>query len=152
MKAKEPVIKARANVTPLSARLRSFPEKAGSQARTGFHPTSHLLSRRPSITIVVPTYKEVESLPHLIDCIAQVRQTNRLPIDVIIVDDDSRDGSVELIRRRPEEWVQILVRTGRRGLSEAVLEGFHRATGDVLVCMDADLSHPPDAIVSMIRK
>ncbi len=106
----------------------------------------------PRITIVVPTYKEVESLPHLIDRLAAVRSANGLEIELLIVDDDSRDGTVELCAARAEPWVELVVRTGDRGLSQAVLEGLRRARGDVLVCMDGDLSHPPEALPAMLRK
>ena len=47
--------------------------------------------------------------------------------------------------------MQILVRTGKRGLSEAVLDGLRRARGEILVCMDADLSHPPEVIPEILR-
>lgn len=104
------------------------------------------------VTIVVPTYKEAENLPHLIARIAKVREASGFDLDVIIMDDDSRDGSAELIAARPETWVQIVVRTSDRGLSASVLDGLRRAKGDVLVCMDADLSHPPEAIPQMLRK
>ncbi len=108
--------------------------------------------QRPRITIVVPTYKEVESLPHLIDRVARVRSRHALDIDMIIMDDDSQDGAVELIEARPETWVRLIVRKGQRGLSAAVLDGLQRARGDVLVCMDADLSHPPECLPMMLRK
>jgi len=104
------------------------------------------------VTIVVPTYKEVENLPHLFDRIGKVREQQGLLIDVVIMDDNSRDGSAELVAARPESWVDIVVRTGVRGLSPAVLEGLQQAEGDVLICMDADLSHPPEAIPDMLRK
>jgi dolichol-phosphate mannosyltransferase len=104
------------------------------------------------VTVVVPTYKEAGNLPHLIDRIAKVRQASGLDLDVIIMDDDSRDGSAEIIAARPETWVQIVVRTSNRGLSASVIDGLTRAQGDVLVCMDADLSHPPEAIPQMLRK
>ena len=109
-------------------------------------------ARRGRVTVIVPTYREVENLPLLIERIGKVRDEQGLDIDVLIMDDDSRDGSVELIAARPEKWVQIVVRTADRGLSPAVLEGFNRGKGDVLVCMDADLSHPPEAIPAMLRK
>jgi len=112
-------------------------------------PASTLPS--PRVTIVVPTYKEVESLPHLIDRIAAVRGAAGLDIELLIVDDDSRDGSVELVAARPEPWVQLIVRTTDRGLSQAVLEGLRHARGDVLVCMDGDLSHPPEALPARAR-
>ena len=71
-------------------------------------PRSNDSGRAPgfsSVTIVVPTYKEVDSLPHLIDRVAAVRRDHGLEIDVLIMDDDSRDGTVELIAARPEPWV-----------------------------------------------
>lgn len=107
---------------------------------------------KPRVTIVVPTYREVESLPHLIDRVARLRADAGLDVEMLIMDDDSRDGSVELVAARPEKWVQIIVRTTDRGLSPAVLDGMRRAQGDVLVCMDADLSHPPETIPLMLTK
>jgi len=110
------------------------------------------LAGRTHLTIVVPTYREVENLPHLIDRVARVREERALDIDLLIVDDDSRDGTVELIASRPERWLRLIVRTRNRGLSAAVLEGFHNASGDILVCMDADLSHPPESVPLMLQK
>ncbi len=109
-------------------------------------------TRLSRVTVVVPTYKEAENLPHLIERLGKVREENGLDLDVLIMDDDSRDGSAELVAARLEQWVQIVVRTADRGLSPSVLDGMKRATGDVLVCMDADLSHPPEAIPQMLRK
>jgi dolichol-phosphate mannosyltransferase len=104
------------------------------------------------VTVVVPTYKEAENLPHLIGRLAKVREEHGLDLDVLIMDDDSRDGSAELVAARPETWVRIVVRTADRGLSPSVLDGMKRAEGEVLVCMDADLSHPPEAIPQMLHK
>lgn len=103
-----------------------------------------------SVTIVVPTYREAESLPHLLRRIATVRQAAAFEIDVLIMDDDSNDGTADVVQRLGYDWVELVVRRGDRGLSAAVLDGFGRARGDVLVCMDADLSHPPERIASML--
>jgi dolichol-phosphate mannosyltransferase len=105
-----------------------------------------------SVIVVVPAYKEVESLPYLIDRLAKTREILTIPLDVVIMDDDSRDGSAELIASRPENWIQIVARTADRGLSVAVLDGLRRARGDLLVCMDADLSHPSEALPAMLSK
>ena len=105
-----------------------------------------------SVSVVVPTYREAENLPHLVDRLASVARGARLRLDLTIVDDDSRDGTAELVRARPEDWVRLVVRTTDRGLSQAVLEGLRQAEGDVLVCMDADLSHPPETIPRMLEK
>ena len=109
-------------------------------------------TRLTRVTVVVPTYEEAENLPHLIGRLAKVREEHGLDLDVLIMDDDSRDGSAELVAARSEKWVQIVVRTADRGLSPSVLDGMKRAKGDVLVCMDADLSHPPEAIPQMLSK
>jgi dolichol-phosphate mannosyltransferase len=109
-------------------------------------------NRFTRVTVVVPTYKEAENLPHLIGRLAKVREEHGLDLDVLIMDDDSRDGSAELVAARAEKWVQIVVRTADRGLSPSVLDGMKRAEGEILVCMDADLSHPPESIPQMLRK
>jgi dolichol-phosphate mannosyltransferase len=132
----------------MTATVTSFPFRPTDRAAR-VHPAAGIPG---SITVVVPTYKEAENLPHLIDQVASVREAHGLAIDLLIVDDDSRDGSVEIVASRPEPWVEILVRTADRGLSAAVLDGMRRARGEVLVCMDADLSHPPQALPHMLAK
>jgi len=104
------------------------------------------------VSVVVPAYREAESLPFLIDRVAEVRRAHGLDLEMIVVDDDSRDGSVELVAARSEPWLRILVRTADRGLSRAVLEGMRAGQGEVLVCMDADLSHPPEALPDLLAK
>jgi dolichol-phosphate mannosyltransferase len=108
-------------------------------------------SPSPRITIVIPTYKEADNLGELIDRTAAVRETYGLAIDMLLMDDDSADGSVELVAARPENWVTLIVRSANHGLSAAALDGLQRARGDVLVCMDADLSHPPEALPRMLQ-
>jgi dolichol-phosphate mannosyltransferase len=120
----------------------------GNQEPASGHEDGH----GATVTVVVPTYKEVENLPHLIDRLAKVREESGLAIDVLIMDDDSRDGSVELMAARPETWVKMIVRTQDRGLSPAVLDGLRRSRSEYLVCMDADLSHPPEMLPRMIAK
>jgi len=104
------------------------------------------------VTVVVPTYNEAANLPHLIQRLARVREQHGLELDVLIMDDSSQDGSAELIAGRDEAWVKMVVRTRDRGLSPSVLDGMKQASGDIVLCMDADLSHPPEAIPQMLRK
>ncbi|MBT5583456.1 MAG: glycosyltransferase, partial [Phycisphaerae bacterium] len=68
----------------------------------------------PEVTIVVPTYQEVDSLGPLLERIGAVR-AGGLDLDVLIVDDDAQDGTVELIASLDLDWVQLLVRTEERG-------------------------------------
>lgn len=101
----------------------------------------------PGVSVVVPTYKEVENLEPLVTRISAALRAAGLPYEIVVVDDDSQDGTEALCARLAAEHpVQLLVRRGRRGLATAVLEGLALARRDVLVVLDADLSHPPELI------
>jgi dolichol-phosphate mannosyltransferase len=110
--------------------------------------TQVLLPERPQLSIIVPTFQEVSNLPLLASEITTALVPILLDWELIIVDDNSRDGSVEVCQRLRAEGVPItiVVRTNMRGLSSAVVEGFNHARGAVLLVMDADLSHPAEAI------
>lgn len=102
------------------------------------------------ISIVIPTYKEVDNIPHILAKIDQFRKDFGLELEVLFMDDDSNDGSVEAVEQSGHSWARIVVRTSNRGLSPAVLDGFSLAKYPVLVCMDCDLSHPVNKIPAMI--
>lgn len=102
------------------------------------------------ISIVVPTYREVENIPPLLARIDQVRRDHGLTLEVLFMDDDSRDGSVEAVEASGFDWARIIVRTKNPGLSPAVIDGFRAAQYPILVCMDCDLSHPPEKIPQLV--
>jgi dolichol-phosphate mannosyltransferase len=103
-----------------------------------------------TVSVVIPTYHEVESIPHLLARLGKLRDSSTLDLEVLLMDDDSRDGSEELVASLGLPWVKIVTRRNNRGLSYAVLDGFKLSTRDTLVVMDADLSHPPEKIPEMI--
>ena len=105
---------------------------------------------RTPISIIVPTFRERANLPHLIERIARFKDRCDLQVEVLIMDDDSRDGSREWVEQEAPDWVHIVVRTENRGLSPAVVDGLRAARHPVLVVMDADLSHPPEKIPDMV--
>lgn len=105
----------------------------------------------PHASIITPTFREVDSLPHLIPAVDEAMEAAGLSYELIVVDDDSQDGTAALIDRLADQYpLQLIVRRDARGLSSAVLAGFHQARGTALVCMDADLSHPPDRLANLI--
>jgi dolichol-phosphate mannosyltransferase len=108
--------------------------------------------RATTIDVIVPTFREAGNIPLLIERLDALRRAHSDPLQLTIVDDDSRDGTAEIIERLNLPWVRLIVRSADRGLSAAVLEGLRRTTGDIIVVMDADLSHPPEAIPSMLEK
>ena len=94
------------------------------------------------LTVVVPTYREVENLVPLVDRVFQAVTAAGITAEVIVVDDDSRDGTdakCEGLARRYN--LRLITRKGERGLATAVLAGFRAGKGRFLLCMDADLSH-----------
>ena len=103
-----------------------------------------------TIDVVVPTFREALNIPLLIERLANLKGSHVPHLHLTIVDDNSRDGTEEAIQRLNLPWVSLIVRTTDRGLSSAVLEGLNRTSGDIIVVMDADLSHPPEAIPRML--
>ncbi len=104
----------------------------------------------PSVSVVVPTFREAENLPHLLRRLDAVRTDKDLDLEVVIMDDDSKDGSVEAVAAFGAPWAKIVVRTENRGLSPSVIDGLNMATKDYVCVMDADLSHPPEKIPEML--
>lgn len=108
----------------------------------------------PKVVIVVPTYNERENLPVL----AGLLEALAVPdLHLLVVDDNSPDGTGEvadkLAAERPGS-VGVLHRTVKDGLGRAYVAGMTRALeegADVVVQMDADLSHPASAIPAMLE-
>jgi dolichol-phosphate mannosyltransferase len=100
------------------------------------------------VSIIVPAYKEVgnvvpltERIFRAIDDSAKKSKISRNNVELIIVDDNSCDGTEEKVQSLREKGypIRIVVRKNEKGLSSAVLRGFQEAKGDYLLCMDADL-------------
>lgn len=104
------------------------------------------------ISVVIPTYNERENLSKLIPELFKIFSRNDLRGELIIVDDNSPDGSAEVVRslQTPYPDLRLVVRSGKLGLSSAVLAGFSEASGSILGVMDADFSHPLDAIPALV--
>ena len=97
-------------------------------------------------SVIVPAFRENGNIRPLVTRIFAALRTPDSPVpaeqvEIIIVDDNSRDGSVETVQDLQREGynVRIVVRTTERGLSSAVVRGFQEAVGDNMLCMDADL-------------
>ncbi|GGD58913.1 glycosyltransferase family 2 protein [Muriicola marianensis] len=106
-----------------------------------------------SLSIVIPLLNEEESLKELHDWIASVMLSNRFSYEVIFIDDGSTDGSWEIITRlaAENETVKGIRFLKNFGKSQALHAGFRRATGDIVVTMDADLQDNPEEIPELVR-
>jgi len=105
------------------------------------------------ISIVVPTYREADNLALLAEDVDAALSGPGYDYELLFIDDDSRDGSEEICAELSARFpVRIVVRKGERGLATAVIHGISMASGDIVVVMDADLSHPASAIPAMIAR
>jgi dolichol-phosphate mannosyltransferase len=106
-------------------------------------------------SVIVPAYHEVLNIPPLTTRLfaALKQESMDSSTELIIVDDNSRDGSEEAVNKLASQGynVRIIVRTKERGLGSAVVRGFEEAIGDKMLCMDADLQHPPEAVPSLLQ-
>ena len=106
------------------------------------------------ISVVVPLYNEVESLPELTSWIDRVMHENSFTYEVILVDDGSNDGSWDMILKLQDNNPAIKGIKFRRnyGKSAALNVGFEAAKGKVVITMDADLQDSPDEIPQLYRR
>ncbi len=105
-------------------------------------------------SIVVPTYKEAGGIERLILTLADVFTRNKLDGEIVVVDDNSPDGTGDIVERLISENypVRCLHRPGKMGLSSGVIDGwkFARPDSEALGAMDADFSHDANIIPKMV--
>ena len=111
------------------------------------------MESKVDISIVVPLYNEVESLPELFAWIKRVMDENTFSFEVVFIDDGSKDGSWEVVQQLNSEHSQIVGIKFQRnyGKSAALQKGFEAASGNVVITMDADLQDSPDEIPELYR-
>ena len=103
--------------------------------------------------VIIPTYLEAENI---VDVLGKVRAAAPRA-DILVVDDASPDGTAELARGASEDLgqIRVLERPGKGGLGGAYRAGFQQAFAqgyEVVVQMDADLSHPPDRLPALLAE
>jgi len=104
----------------------------------------------PIASIIVPTYQEAAVIATLIRRLDDVRERAGLDFELIVVDDNSPDGTAAAAHALEAPWVHVIERRAPRSLAGAVLAGFVHARADILLVMDADLTHPPSAVPDLI--
>ena len=100
------------------------------------------------ISVVIPLLNEEESLQELYDWIAKVMQSNQFLYEVVFIDDGSTDNSWNIIQELSKKHNEVkAIRFQRNyGKSQALDAGFHVASGNVVITMDADLQDNPEEI------
>ncbi|MFX0135609.1 MAG: polyprenol monophosphomannose synthase [Candidatus Hodarchaeota archaeon] len=105
------------------------------------------------LSICIPTYNEKENIEILINKIQEILKKVNIDYEIIIVDDNSPDGTGKIIDKLAERFKNIkpVHREKKEGLAMAYIAGFRNSTGDMVITMDADLSHDPKSIPDFIK-
>ncbi|MEE9151262.1 MAG: polyprenol monophosphomannose synthase [Thermoplasmata archaeon] len=99
------------------------------------------------VSIVLPTYNEKENIAALIQIVLeQVKEE----CEVIVVDDNSPDGTWKIVEEISDPRVKLIRRMNEKGLASAIKKGIEASSGDVVVVMDTDFSHPPKTVPDLI--
>ena len=110
--------------------------------------------RTPSVrlSIVLPTYNERNNIRPIADQLLHLQ--SQYSLEILFIDDDSADGTADevLALAHQHSAIRLIRRVGRYGLSSAIKEGILDATGDVVVVMDCDGQHDPDAVASSVAQ
>jgi len=105
-------------------------------------------------SMVVPTYNEAGGIEQLIATLDAVFKRNALDGEIVVVDDNSPDGTGAIVDRLADRYpVRCLHRPGKMGLSSGVIDGwnFARPESEALGAMDGDFSHDPQIIPGLVR-
>lgn len=100
----------------------------------------------PQISIVLPTFNEAGNIETLIERTLTALGGYRRGVEVVVVDDNSSDGTWQLVQTITERdpRVRLILRTSESGLTSAISRGIQEARGDWVGWMDCDLSMPPE--------
>jgi len=124
---------------PISASYSTLVSELGTELceRSGIY----VLPDGFKLSVIIPVFNEAKTLESVVQ---RVRGT-RLPLEIVLVDDGSTDGTRDLLESmQADEDLQIMYHEGNKGKGAALKTGFEHATGDVIIIQDADLEYNPD--------
>jgi undecaprenyl-phosphate 4-deoxy-4-formamido-L-arabinose transferase len=109
---------------------------------------------QPYLSVVIPVYNEEANIPQLLQRLTAVAAAMPKPTEVILVDDGSHDRSVEVLRAYSTQAAEIVVveLTRNFGQHAAVMAGFSKCRGEVVITLDADLQNPPEEIPRLVEQ
>lgn len=117
-----------------------------------------------AVSVILPTFNERDNICDLVDAIHRELEPTGYAYEVLVVDDNSPDGTAEVVRRRYQIQgaapapigassrgvVRLFVRTQEKGLANSIRDGLLAAQGRTLVVMDTDFNHDPAMIPQMV--
>lgn len=103
------------------------------------------------LTMVVPTYNERERIEELVRAVFAACEARGVRLEMVIVDDNSPDGTGRVADELAASYrLRVIHRPGKLGLGTAVIAGFSAASATIVGVMDADFSHPPAMVPTLL--
>lgn len=112
-------------------------------------------NRDKLVSILLPTYNESQNIAKMLNSLITVLP-QKFQIEIIVIDDDSPDGTGKIAEDYKTKIsnenisMKIIHRKNKRGLSSAILDGIYSSTGNIIVVMDSDFSHPSETVEKML--
>eukprot|EP00828_Plagiopyla_frontata_P005181 TRINITY_DN1203_c0_g1_i2.p1 TRINITY_DN1203_c0_g1~~TRINITY_DN1203_c0_g1_i2.p1 ORF type:complete len:275 (-),score=40.41 TRINITY_DN1203_c0_g1_i2:62-886(-) len=106
-------------------------------------------------SVLLPTYNEKDNLPIIVYLILEMAEKNNYDFEIIIIDDNSPDGTYEIAKTLQKKYGNKIIlhwREAKLGLGSAYQDGLKFCTGNFVILMDADLSHHPKYLPKFIQK
>lgn len=100
------------------------------------------------VSVILPTYNEAGNIVDLIKAILKQLRSIPLTPEIIVVDDNSPDGTAEKVNQLP---VKLILRKSQRGLATAIQQGITQSTGHIIVIMDTDFNHQPQDLPRLLK-
>lgn len=109
---------------------------------------------KEKFSLIIPTFNEAQNIEKLCRRLLEVLSECGADSEIIVVDDDSPDGTWQIAQALAdrEKNIRVIRRINEKCLSTAVIAGWSKAEGDILGVIDGDLQHPPEIIPVMVRK
>jgi dolichol-phosphate mannosyltransferase len=107
------------------------------------------MSLRPFVSVIVPTFNEKDNILVLIEKIHD--ELSDVDHEIVIVDDNSPDGTYNIVNEKKYPFVKTVLRTSDPSLAKSIRTGLENAHGNIFVVMDSDFNHQPKYIPRMVR-
>lgn len=105
------------------------------------------------VSVILPTFNEKDAIVKHAEHVSSVLTKAGYQHEVLVVDDDSPDGTAEVVRKAHEsnKNIKVLVRKSNHGLGLSIGDGVRNAVGNIIIGMDADGNHDPEDMPNMLK-
>lgn len=105
------------------------------------------------VSVILPTYNERDAIVQHAEHVSKVLTKAGYKHEVLVVDDDSPDGTAEIVKNQSKKNhnIKVIVRKTKHGLGLSIGDGVRNATGNIIIGMDADGNHDPEDMPNMLK-